>query len=287
MASVSHPRRPATPANRTQARVQKQVPEPLLERARMSLRLRALDLRDRLGGRSDRLVPPRRLDFVGHSDFVDTGDEFLGHFKDLAALGRDERVLDVGCGIGRMARPLVGYLGPQGSYDGFDVNREGIAWCRERYAGAPQLPLPGRRPPQPPLQPRGHAVRRHLCLPLRRRVVRPRDLHLRAHAPARGGGRPLRRRDRARPGPARARARHLVPARRRLARARSPPGAPACRSSTRAARWPSSPTRCPRRPWPMTRPGSPMRTAATASRWRPCTRAPGAATTTAPRSRTS
>lgn len=110
------------------------MPEPLLERARTSLRLRALDARDRMTGRADRLVPPRRLDFVGHSDFVETGDEFLGHFRDLAALGRDERVLDVGCGIGRMARPLAGYLSAQGSYDGFDVNRDGIAWCRGRYA---------------------------------------------------------------------------------------------------------------------------------------------------------
>ncbi|WP_187369436.1 class I SAM-dependent methyltransferase [Baekduia soli] len=115
------------------------MPEPLHERARTSLRLRALDLRDRVGRRSDRLVPPRRLDFVGHSDFVDTGDEFLRHFRELGALARDERVLDVGCGIGRMARPLAGYLSPKGSYDGFDVNPEGIAWCRDRYAGRPNF----------------------------------------------------------------------------------------------------------------------------------------------------
>ena len=44
-----------------------------------------------------------------------------------------ERVLDVGCGIGRMARPLAGYLTGDGSYDGFDVNREGIRWCTRRY----------------------------------------------------------------------------------------------------------------------------------------------------------
>lgn len=109
------------------------MPEPLLERARTSLRLRALDLRDRVGGRADRLVPPRRLDFVGHSDFVDTGDEFLAHFIELGGLAPDERVLDVGCGIGRMARPLTTYLMPPGAYDGFDINAEGIAWCRRRY----------------------------------------------------------------------------------------------------------------------------------------------------------
>jgi SAM-dependent methyltransferase len=109
------------------------VPEPLLERARTSLRLRALDLRDRVGGRADRLVPPRRLDFVGHSDFVDTGDEFLAHFIELGGLQPGECVLDVGCGIGRMARPLTTYLVAPGSYAGFDINADGIAWCRRRY----------------------------------------------------------------------------------------------------------------------------------------------------------
>jgi SAM-dependent methyltransferase len=103
------------------------------------VRLRALDVRDRLSGRSDRLVPPRRLDFVGHSDFVATGDEFLAMFTELGGLQPHEAVLDVGCGIGRMARPLVGYLSSEGSYDGFDVNREGIGWCRRRYARHPNF----------------------------------------------------------------------------------------------------------------------------------------------------
>jgi SAM-dependent methyltransferase len=107
---------------------------PLRERVRDSLRLRTLDLRDRMSGRADRLVPPRRLDFVGHSDFIATGDEYLTQFVELGGLQPADAVLDVGCGIGRMARPLTGYLSSDGSYDGFDVNREGIGWCRRRYA---------------------------------------------------------------------------------------------------------------------------------------------------------
>jgi SAM-dependent methyltransferase len=109
------------------------VRRPLIDRARTSARLRALDLRDTVSRRRDRLTPPRRLDFVGHSDFAATGDEFLTHFVELGALQPSERVLDVGCGIGRMARPLSGYLSSEGSYDGFDVNRDGIGWCRRRY----------------------------------------------------------------------------------------------------------------------------------------------------------
>ena len=107
--------------------------QPLAERVRDSVRLRALDVKDRLSGRADRLVPPRRLDFAGHSDYVETGDEFLSYFVEMG-LQPSHAVLDVGCGIGRMARPLAGYLGDAGSYDGFDVNRDGIGWCRRRYA---------------------------------------------------------------------------------------------------------------------------------------------------------
>jgi SAM-dependent methyltransferase len=111
----------------------------VLDRAATSVRLRALDLRDRVSGRAGPLVPPRRLDFVGHSDFIGTGDEFLTHFVELAGLQPGDRVLDVGCGIGRMARPLAGYLTSEGSYDGFDINRQGIEWCRSRYADKPNF----------------------------------------------------------------------------------------------------------------------------------------------------
>lgn len=110
----------------------------MLRRAATSLALRAADAADLLAGRHDPLVPPRRLNFVGNSDFRATGDEFLGHFRALAGLRSDDRVLDIGCGIGRMARVLTGVLAaPGGSYDGFDVSQRGIEWCREHYRDTP------------------------------------------------------------------------------------------------------------------------------------------------------
>ncbi len=83
--------------------------------------------RDADGG----LRPPRRLSFVGGGDFEQTGQQFLGFFRELGGLQPDARVLDVGCGIGRMAVPLIEYL-EEGSYAGFDIGREMVRWCRRR-----------------------------------------------------------------------------------------------------------------------------------------------------------
>src|SRR5262245_29313177 len=108
----------------------------MLARAVTSVRLRALDLADRVSGRADRLVPPRRLrGFAGDSDFLATGAELVGLAGTYGGVRDDSRVLDVGCGIGRLARALVAVLDPEagGAYVGFDPVAEAIAWCAARY----------------------------------------------------------------------------------------------------------------------------------------------------------
>jgi len=75
------------------------------------------------------LCPPPELMYVGGGDFHAVGEEFLGYFVDLGGLRPEHRVLDVGCGVGRMAVPLTRYLGDGGSYEGFDIVPEAIAWC--------------------------------------------------------------------------------------------------------------------------------------------------------------
>jgi SAM-dependent methyltransferase len=82
------------------------------------------------------LTPPADRVFVGDGDFLETGFRFLRVFREIADLGADERILEVGCGIGRMAVPLTQYLSPTGRYDGFDIVPEGIDWCTSRIAAA-------------------------------------------------------------------------------------------------------------------------------------------------------
>jgi SAM-dependent methyltransferase len=73
--------------------------------------------------------PPENLALVGGG--LINGFEFLAHFVERAGLRPDERVLDVGCGVGRMALPLTLHLSERGSYDGFDIVRSGIGWAQQ------------------------------------------------------------------------------------------------------------------------------------------------------------
>lgn len=77
-------------------------------------------------------VPPPGMHDVGDGDFRAIGAEFLGHFVRFGALTPTEAVLDIGCGLGRMAIPLTQYLqAPRGTYRGVDIVASAIAWNAE------------------------------------------------------------------------------------------------------------------------------------------------------------
>ena len=143
------------------------------------------------------LVPPRGLSFVGGGDFTATGREFLGHFTELGGLEPGDRVLDIGCGIGRMAIPLSGYL-EGGSYAGFDVGRAMIRWCRRNIASRhPEFEFEWAPIHNAQVQPVREPLRGRVQVPLPRLLVRLRlrDLALHPSGPRRGAALP--RRDRA------------------------------------------------------------------------------------------
>jgi ubiquinone/menaquinone biosynthesis C-methylase UbiE len=89
---------------------------------------------DRVLGRRAVSTPPQEEIFIGPADFEKTGEEFLRYFTELGGLQPNARVLDVGCGIGRMAWALTRFLSKKGSYEGFDIVADGIRWCKEEIS---------------------------------------------------------------------------------------------------------------------------------------------------------
>lgn len=100
------------------------------------------DALDRLQGRLDPLVPPRAVNpniaftprrAAYSREFVASGDRIADMLVSYAELQPFQSVLDIGCGIGRVARALTARLSRTGQYRGFDVDPEAVAWCQRAY----------------------------------------------------------------------------------------------------------------------------------------------------------
>ena len=89
----------------------------------------------KLFGHHASMIPPLKLMHdgpVGFEEFKANGEEFFRYYTELCYLKPDEKVLDVGCGIGRKTFLLTTYLKNGGSYEGLDIVKTGIDWCRDR-----------------------------------------------------------------------------------------------------------------------------------------------------------
>ena len=87
-----------------------------------------IDFRLFLAGKSEPDLPPLRLRDVGQGDFRRIG-EGLAAMLVRHGLEPQHRVLDIGCGVGRVALPLTRIL-TTGTYDGFDIVKRWVRWCR-------------------------------------------------------------------------------------------------------------------------------------------------------------
>ncbi|HEX8131800.1 MAG TPA: class I SAM-dependent methyltransferase [Pyrinomonadaceae bacterium] len=87
------------------------------------------------------LVPPVALMYDGPpglSEFKANGEEFLEIYRERCGLSPAERMLDIGCGTGRKTLPLTGYFDARAVYEGLDITKQGVDWCREKIT--PRFP---------------------------------------------------------------------------------------------------------------------------------------------------
>lgn len=93
----------------------------------------------KLFGRYASFVPPLELMHdgpVGYVEFKENAQEFLCYYTGFCGLKPNERMLDVGSGIGRKTFLLTDYLNKGGSYEGLDIVKSGVDWCTERITQA-------------------------------------------------------------------------------------------------------------------------------------------------------
>lgn len=68
--------------------------------------------------------------FRHNADFLTSATREVNELVRLGALGPTSRVLDVGCGAGRLAFGLIARYGDSVSYQGIDVMAQPVDWCR-------------------------------------------------------------------------------------------------------------------------------------------------------------
>ncbi len=105
------------------------------------LRLRKLahlpvDTLNQVMGGEKGCIPKKGDIYVGSGDFIAQGQSHLKLLTTYTPLRPTDRVLDIGCGIGRTAVALRSYLNSSGAYSGFDVVKKGIDWCKQHISAA-------------------------------------------------------------------------------------------------------------------------------------------------------
>lgn len=99
--------------------------------------LTPVDLADRVLGR-DAGLPPKAGNFSGDRALHNmdaTSQVLVDRLASVARLTPSSQVLDIGCGVGRLAIAMSRFLDRGGRYEGLDIVPRGIEWCQQNIMG--------------------------------------------------------------------------------------------------------------------------------------------------------
>jgi SAM-dependent methyltransferase len=115
-------------------------------------------------------IPPASIRLGGHNferdrDFLDCAIRDAQRLEEAIGVTSGSRVLDIGCGVGRLPIGLRAHFGTLTNYTGVDVDAGSIAWCKKHIVGDHvsfiHLDLANDR-----YNPTGSAIDDHFRLPL-------------------------------------------------------------------------------------------------------------------------
>lgn len=101
-----------------------------------SIRTRLLILKDSfeiLVGKRNALIPPKRYDYINIGSNNEINKEFFNYFLEKGGLKESDKVLEIGSGFGRMAIPLTEFLSKEGHYNGLELIKDGVNWCKSNF----------------------------------------------------------------------------------------------------------------------------------------------------------
>src|SRR5690348_13662495 len=76
--------------------------------------------------------PPAELAaLIGGS--LDVGRTHISTMRRFSGLRADDRILDIGSGVGRTAMWLSSFL-TEGSYEGLEIHADSVAWCQREIS---------------------------------------------------------------------------------------------------------------------------------------------------------
>ena len=79
-------------------------------------------------------IPAPSISNMEAGSYKEIGKEFFEYFTAYTNITPSDKVLDVGCGWGRLALPFTGFLSPEGEYHGFEIIENRVSWAKKNIS---------------------------------------------------------------------------------------------------------------------------------------------------------